>query len=82
MACIGLGLALGLGDVKGFFWEASGASDLLFLNKPNLTEGDMTIEKSPFSLRNFVSAVVFDIMDATEKSFCMRGGDKSILEPG
>lgn len=73
---------LALCEANGFLLDASGAKERLFLNNPNLTLGDMTSEKSPLSLRNFVSAVVFDIMEATEKSFYMRGGERSIFEPG
>ena len=53
---------------------------LLFIWRPNLTEGDITIENSPFSDWNLVSQVDFENRDLIEKSFCIFGDPISSLD--
>ena len=60
-----------------FLWLRNGflATDppLLFLYSPTFNDGERTEEKSPRAEWKLVSAVVFDMIDAIEKSFCILG---------
>ena len=63
-------------------WKGFLATELplLFLKRPILIAGERMDENSPIADWKFESAVVFDIIDATEKFFYMFGPPRLTID--